>query len=76
MSNIFTPTRTETRLDYFGNPYQAHVTGKVINYGKLWEQFKTRFNQPEKDITGQYGDINKDRVETYFNNDLQKTNEQ
>jgi hypothetical protein len=46
--NFFTEIRTETKLDYYGVPYEATVFGKKkLNLGQLWEDFKQRENDPE-----------------------------
>lgn len=52
--NIFTPIRTETRLDYYGNPYEAIVIGnRQRDLSELWEQFKKQ-QIPERNDQGQY----------------------
>lgn len=41
MPNFWTEMRKETRLDYYGNPYQVVVFGpKKKDLGQLWEEFK------------------------------------
>jgi hypothetical protein len=41
-----------TRLDYYGNEYQAWVKPKK-DLGKAWSSFRSQFlNQPTKDIKG------------------------
>jgi hypothetical protein len=41
--NVFTPIRTEERIDYYGVPYTATVIGHAkTDYGKLWKEFVSR----------------------------------
>jgi hypothetical protein len=39
MPNIFTPIRKVIKLDYYGQPYEAFVTGKKENYSELKKGF-------------------------------------
>lgn len=39
MANLFTPLHSETRLDYFGQPYTVHVLGRKPDLSKLWKSF-------------------------------------
>lgn len=46
--NLFTPTRTEIALDYYGQPYRKFFTGRVEkNLGQLWNEFKTRISETD-----------------------------
>jgi hypothetical protein len=56
MPNIFTPTRKVIKLDYFGQPYEAVVTGKKENYSELKKEFiqMSRENEEWKVANGSY----------------------
>lgn len=48
MSNLFTPTRTVIKLDYWGQPYEATVTGREeLNLATLWQLWRTRTAEAE-----------------------------
>jgi hypothetical protein len=47
-----------TRLDYFGQPYQAWQR-KTKDLGKAWAQFREQFrSQPERDTAGHHNSYN------------------
>lgn len=48
MSNLFTPTRRVIKLDYWGQPYEATVTGrKELDLATLWQLWRTRTAEAE-----------------------------